>query len=119
MPLHDCSKHFPLELLNLFNEVSCTDGLIWVSEWNSLQHPVSSAFLASLYSDYMLTSRTAKFSCSGDSYTPADLRKFAKSQVSKNPLFSTSNIGFSSESPLDFKLETSLYRLIMCWETIL
>ncbi|KAG6390667.1 hypothetical protein SASPL_148406 [Salvia splendens] len=29
------------------------NGLIWVSEWNALQHPVASAFLAVLYSDYM------------------------------------------------------------------
>ncbi|PKI77425.1 hypothetical protein CRG98_002198 [Punica granatum] len=56
-------------------------GLIWVSEWNSLQHPVASAFLATVYSDYMLTSRTAKISCDGKSYKPSDLRKFAKSQV--------------------------------------
>nr|XP_027190527.1 endoglucanase 24-like [Cicer arietinum] len=36
------------------------DGLIWVSEWNSLQHPVASAFLAAVYSDYMLTLQTPK-----------------------------------------------------------
>jgi hypothetical protein len=56
-------------------------GLIWVSEWNALQHPVASAFLASLYSDYMRSSGTAKLSCNGYSYKPSDLRKFAKSQV--------------------------------------
>ncbi|KAJ6412029.1 hypothetical protein OIU84_005160 [Salix udensis] len=56
-------------------------GLIWVSEWNALQHPVASAFLACLYSDYMLSSGTAKLSCNGDSYKPSDLRKFAKSQA--------------------------------------
>ncbi|KAI8020281.1 Endoglucanase 2 [Camellia lanceoleosa] len=33
-------------------------GLIWVSQWNALQHPVASVFLAVIYSDYMLTSRT-------------------------------------------------------------
>ncbi|KAL4644236.1 hypothetical protein ACB092_02G149800, partial [Castanea dentata] len=38
-------------------------GLIWVSEWNSLQHPVASAFLAVLYSDYMLTSQTETLYC--------------------------------------------------------
>jgi hypothetical protein len=56
-------------------------GLIWVSEWNSLQHPVASAFLATLYSNYMLTSQTAKLSCSGKSFSAADLRDFAQSQV--------------------------------------
>lgn len=57
------------------------DGLIWVSEWNALQQPVASAFLAVIYSDYMLSSRTAQISCSGSSFKPADLRKFAMSQV--------------------------------------
>ncbi|XP_044510222.1 endoglucanase 10-like [Mangifera indica] len=61
---------------------SRTDGgLIWISQWNSLQHPVASAFLASLYSDYMLTSQTAELTCSGHSFKPSDLRDFAKDQA--------------------------------------
>ncbi|KAJ4889519.1 Endoglucanase 2 [Raphanus sativus] len=61
---------------------SRTDGgLIWVAEWNALQHPVSSAFLATLYSDYMLTSGVDKLSCGDTSFEPSDLRKFARSQV--------------------------------------
>ncbi|KAG6608589.1 Endoglucanase 24, partial [Cucurbita argyrosperma subsp. sororia] len=79
------------------------DGLIWVSEWNALQHPVSSAFLASLYSDYMLTSRTAKFSCSGETYTPADLRNFAKSQadyvLGNNPMKMSYLVGYGDKFP--------------------
>ncbi|GAB4839110.1 hypothetical protein Ancab_028638 [Ancistrocladus abbreviatus] len=58
-----------------------TRGLMWVSEWNSLQQPVASAFLAAVYSDYMISSRTVSISCSGKSYRPSDLRKFARSQV--------------------------------------
>ena len=58
-------------------------GLVWVNEWNALQHPVASAFLASLFSDYMLSSGTAKLLCNGYSYKPSDLRKFAKSQVGR------------------------------------
>lgn len=57
------------------------DGMIFISEWNALQHPVASAFLAVVYSDYMLSSRTAKITCNGDSFKPADIRKFAVSQV--------------------------------------
>ncbi|KAH9624582.1 hypothetical protein KSS87_004240 [Heliosperma pusillum] len=39
---------------------SRTDGgLVWVSEWNALQQPVAAAFLAVMYSDYMLSSETA------------------------------------------------------------
>lgn len=56
-------------------------GLIWIVKWNSLQHPVASAFLAVLYSDYMIASGTETLYCSGKSYQPHDLRKFAISQV--------------------------------------
>lgn len=57
-------------------------GLLYVAEWNSLQHPVASAFLAAVYGDYMLTSGKTELSCGGQSFSPADLRKFAQSQVS-------------------------------------
>lgn len=56
-------------------------GLLWVHEWNSLQHPVAASFLAVVYSDYMLTSRTPELHCSGKTFTPYDLRNFARSQV--------------------------------------
>ncbi|RRT41758.1 hypothetical protein B296_00020864 [Ensete ventricosum] len=56
-------------------------GLIWIDEWNALQHPVAASFLAVVYSDYMLTSRTPEIQCSGKSFTPTDLRNFATSQV--------------------------------------
>lgn len=83
---------------------SRTDGgLIWVSEWNTLQHPVASAFLASLYSDYMLSTRTASISCSGKRYRPSDLRKFAKSQadyvLGKNPLKMSFLVGYGDKYP--------------------
>ncbi|XP_002510516.2 endoglucanase 10 [Ricinus communis] len=83
---------------------SRTDGgLIWVSEWNALQHPVASAFLAALYSDYMLTSRTAKLSCDGTSFKPSDLRKFAKSQadyvLGKNPMKMSYLVGYGDKYP--------------------
>lgn len=78
-------------------------GLIWVSEWNSLQHPVASAFLATIYSDYMLTSRTAKISCSGQTYRPSDLRKFAQSQadyvLGDNPIKMSYLVGYGDNYP--------------------
>ncbi|KAK9270911.1 hypothetical protein L1049_026498 [Liquidambar formosana] len=78
-------------------------GLIWVSEWNALQHPVASAFLAALYSDYMLTSRTAKLQCDGDSFTPSDLRKFAISQadyvLGNNPMKMSFLVGYGDKYP--------------------
>ncbi|XP_062111298.1 endoglucanase 10-like [Humulus lupulus] len=76
-------------------------GLIWVSEWNALQHPVASAFLAALYSDYMLTSRTAKISCDGRSFTPADIRKFVRSQadyvLGENPMKMSFLVGYGDK----------------------
>jgi hypothetical protein len=60
---------------------NCAGGLLYVAEWNSLQHPVASAFLAAVYSDYMSASGKTELTCSGKSFRAADLRKFAKSQV--------------------------------------
>ncbi|OMO84647.1 Glycoside hydrolase, family 9 [Corchorus olitorius] len=78
-------------------------GLIWVTEWNSLQHPVASAFLAILYSDYMLTSRTETLYCSGNSYKPDDLRNFAISQadyvLGTNPMKLSYLAGYGSSYP--------------------
>ncbi|MBA0565791.1 hypothetical protein Golob_010648 [Gossypium lobatum] len=83
---------------------SRTDGgLVWISEWNALQHPVASAFLAALYSDYMLTSQTAKITCGDHSFKPSDLRKFAKSQadyvLGKNPLKMSFLVGYGDKYP--------------------
>lgn len=83
---------------------SRTDGgLIWVSEWNALQHPVASAFLATLYSDYLLTSGTSKLSCSGVSYKPSDLRNFARSQadyvLGNNPMGMSYLVGYGNKYP--------------------
>ncbi|KAH9693310.1 Endoglucanase 10 [Citrus sinensis] len=78
-------------------------GLIWVSEWNSLQHPVASAFLAAVYSDYMLTSRTAELTCDGHSFKPSDLRDFAKDQadyiLGNNPLKMSFLVGYGKKYP--------------------
>ncbi|XVE82501.1 hypothetical protein DITRI_Ditri16bG0009900 [Diplodiscus trichospermus] len=78
-------------------------GLIWISEWNSLQHPVAAAFLAVLYSDYMLTSQTETLYCSGNSYKPDDLRKFAMSQadyvLGANPMKISYLVGHGSSYP--------------------
>ncbi|KAK3131278.1 hypothetical protein QOZ80_6BG0504430 [Eleusine coracana subsp. coracana] len=78
-------------------------GLLYVAEWNSLQHPVASAFLAAVYSDYMMTSGKAELSCSGKSFTPVDLRKFAKSQadyvLGDNPMKLSYLVGYGDSYP--------------------
>ncbi|KAJ0085834.1 hypothetical protein Patl1_09560 [Pistacia atlantica] len=78
-------------------------GLIWISQWNSLQHPVASAFLAALYSDYMLTSQTAELTCSGRSFKPSDLRDFARDQadyvLGDNPMKMSFLVGYGKKFP--------------------
>ncbi|KAM0853561.1 hypothetical protein ACQ4PT_050992 [Festuca glaucescens] len=78
-------------------------GLLYVDEWNSLQHPVASAFLAAVYSDYMLTSGKTELSCGGQSFTPADLRGFAQSQadyvLGDNPMKLSYLVGYGDSYP--------------------
>lgn len=78
-------------------------GLIWIDEWNALQHPVAASFLAVIYSDYMLTSQTAEISCNGDSFTPSDLRNFAMSQadyiLGDNPMKLSYLVGYGDSYP--------------------
>ncbi|WOK95156.1 endoglucanase 24-like [Canna indica] len=80
---------------------SRTDGgLVWIQEWNAIQHPVAASFLAVLYSDYMLTSRTPEIQCSGKSFTPIDLRDFAISQIDyilgNNPMKLSYLVGYGN-----------------------
>uniref|UniRef100_A0A0E0RGM8 cellulase n=1 Tax=Oryza rufipogon TaxID=4529 RepID=A0A0E0RGM8_ORYRU len=78
-------------------------GLLYVDEWNSLQHPVASAFLAAVYSDYMQSSRKTELSCSGQGFSPSDLRKFAKSQadylLGSNPMKISCLVGYGDRYP--------------------
>ncbi|CAH9137821.1 unnamed protein product [Cuscuta epithymum] len=78
-------------------------GLIWVSQWNALQHPVASAFLAVVYSDYMRSSHTAKLLCDGKYFSSSDLRKFAMSQadyvLGDNPMGMSYLVGYGDKYP--------------------
>ncbi|KAL6603481.1 hypothetical protein ACP70R_043842 [Stipagrostis hirtigluma subsp. patula] len=78
-------------------------GLLYVAEWGSLQHPVASAFLAAVYSDYMRTSGKTELSCDGQSFTASDLRKFAESQadyvLGDNPMKMSYLVGYGDSYP--------------------
>ncbi|WOL19128.1 endoglucanase 24-like [Canna indica] len=83
---------------------SRTDGgLVWIDEWNALQHPVAASFLAVVYSDYMLTSRTPEIQCSGKTFSPTDLRNFATSQadylLGDNPMKLSYLVGYGDNYP--------------------
>ncbi|GFP85858.1 endoglucanase 24 [Phtheirospermum japonicum] len=70
---------------------------------NRLSHPVASAFLAIVYSDYMLSSRTPRLSCNGRNFRPSDLRKFALSQadyvLGDNPMKMSYLVGYGEKYP--------------------
>ncbi|KAM7524082.1 hypothetical protein LguiA_013984 [Lonicera macranthoides] len=78
-------------------------GLLWVSEWNVLQYSVASAFLALVYSDYMLSSHTSTLYCAGKLYNPMDLRNFAILQANyalgNNPVNMSYLVGHGSNYP--------------------
>jgi hypothetical protein len=81
-----CVENFMIciTVLHSFTYTNCdlnAGGLVWISGWNSLQHATNAAFLAVVYSDYMLTSQTAAVECSGKYFSPTDIRNFAISQV--------------------------------------
>jgi len=77
--------------------------LLYVAEWNSLQHPVASAFLAAVYSDYMSASGKTELTCSGKSFRAADLRKFSRSQadyvLGDNPMKLSYLVGYGDSYP--------------------
>ncbi|WCJ25030.1 glycosyl hydrolase 9B7 [Euphorbia peplus] len=78
-------------------------GLIWVEKWNALQYSVASAFLALVFSDYMLSSDTPSLYCTGELYSPSHLRTFAVSQaeyiLGQNPNEMSYVVGYGMEYP--------------------
>lgn len=71
-----------------------TGGLIWIAEWNALQHPVAVAFLASLYGDYMEKSDNENLECDEKTFKSEDLREFAKKQVSCKLINYNTKLGY-------------------------
>ncbi|KAH9759029.1 Endoglucanase 2 [Citrus sinensis] len=78
-------------------------GLIWIAEWNALQHPVAVAFLASLYGDYMEKSDNENLECDEKTFKSEDLREFAKKQadyvLGDNPNSMSYLVGYSKKFP--------------------
>ncbi|XP_065851287.1 endoglucanase 24-like [Euphorbia lathyris] len=78
-------------------------GLIWVEKWNALQYSMASAFLALVFSDYMVSSHTSSLYCTGKLYSPEQLRSFAISQadyvLGGNPREMSYVVGYGMEYP--------------------
>lgn len=78
-------------------------GYIWLNEWSALQHGINSALLASFYSDYLVAAKSSGITCSGKSFTHAQLRAFASSQANyvlgNNPLSTSFMVGYGEKHP--------------------
>lgn len=74
-----------------------------MSQWDALQYSVASAFLALVYSDYMLTSHTSNLYCDGELFDPMEIRNFAITQadyvLGNNPMKMSYLLGYGSRYP--------------------
>ncbi|KAL6844178.1 hypothetical protein ACP4OV_025851 [Aristida adscensionis] len=77
-------------------------GLLYVDDWNNMQYVSSSTFLLTVYADYLAVSR-GSLKCPDAELHPADILKFAKSQVDyvlgKNPKGMSYMVGYGSSFP--------------------
>ncbi|KAL6651802.1 hypothetical protein ACP70R_010727 [Stipagrostis hirtigluma subsp. patula] len=77
-------------------------GLLYVDDWNNLQYVTSSTFLLTVYADYLAVSRGA-LKCPDGEVQPAEILKFAKSQVDyilgKNPKGMSYMVGYGGSFP--------------------
>ncbi|CAN6468076.1 unnamed protein product [Victoria cruziana] len=78
-------------------------GLLYLQHWNNLQFVTSTAFLLSLYSDLLSSSRSILRCSSGAAAHPAELLQFAKSQVDyilgDNPRGTSYMVGYGRNYP--------------------
>ncbi|CAN1124234.1 Endoglucanase 11 [Linum perenne] len=86
------------------NNVAHTPGgLIYVREWNNMQHVSTAAFLMTYYSDFLLESGQDHLNCHTGPVSHDELLKFAKSQVDyilgSNPMNMSYLVGYGSKYP--------------------
>ncbi|MBA0554054.1 hypothetical protein Golob_013186 [Gossypium lobatum] len=77
-------------------------GLIFRQRWNNMQFVTSASFLATVYSDYLASSR-GNFKCAAGNVAPSELLSFAKSQVDyilgDNPRATSYMVGYGNNFP--------------------
>ncbi|KAL4348347.1 hypothetical protein GQ457_17G021780 [Hibiscus cannabinus] len=77
-------------------------GLIFRQRWNNMQFVTSASFLATVYSDYLTSSR-GSLKCSAGNVAPSQLLSFAKSQVDyllgDNPRATSYMVGYGNNYP--------------------
>ncbi|OMP02983.1 Glycoside hydrolase, family 9 [Corchorus olitorius] len=77
-------------------------GLIFRQRWNNMQFVTSASFLATIYSDYLTSSR-GTLKCAAGNVAPSELLSFAKSQVDyllgDNPRATSYMVGYGNNYP--------------------
>ncbi|KAK8537929.1 hypothetical protein V6N13_096274 [Hibiscus sabdariffa] len=77
-------------------------GLIFRQRWNNMQFVTSASFLATVYSDYLTSSR-GSLKCASGNVAPSQLLSFAKSQVDyllgDNPRATSYMVGYGNNYP--------------------
>ncbi|XVF12983.1 hypothetical protein REPUB_Repub08aG0167400 [Reevesia pubescens] len=77
-------------------------GLIFRQRWNNMQFVTSASFLATVYSDYLTSSR-GSLKCAAGNVAPSELLSFAKSQVDyllgDNPRATSYMVGYGNNYP--------------------
>ncbi|KAB2632909.1 endoglucanase 6-like precursor [Pyrus ussuriensis x Pyrus communis] len=77
-------------------------GLIYRQRWNNMQFVTSASFLATVYSDYLTSSRST-LQCASGNVAPNELLSFAQSQVDyilgDNPRATSYMVGYGNNYP--------------------
>ncbi|KAH7533113.1 hypothetical protein FEM48_Zijuj04G0095700 [Ziziphus jujuba var. spinosa] len=78
-------------------------GLLYIRQWNNMQYVSTSAFLLTLYSDFLKSSNQKLITCHGGTVSHEEIFSFAKSQVDyilgSNPLNMSYLVGYGSNYP--------------------
>lgn len=98
------AEHYLCSCLNKSTNDSNVDrtpsGLLYIRQWNNMQYVSTSAFLATVYADYLNTNTLI---CSSGEVSHDQLISFAKSQVDyilgSNPLSTSYLVGFGPKYP--------------------
>lgn len=100
------AQHYVCSCLNMSSSDSnvrrSPGGLLFVRQWNNMQYVASTAFLLTVYSDYLAASGE-ELQCPQGTSSPQQILSFVKSQVDyilgSNPLGMSYLVGFGPKYP--------------------
>ncbi|MBA0552194.1 hypothetical protein Golob_023027 [Gossypium lobatum] len=101
---HQKAEHFMCSLIGkgTRNVQKTPGGLMFRQRWNNMQFVTSASFLATVYSDYLASSR-GTLKCAAGNVAPTQLLSFAKSQVDyllgDNPRGTSYMVGYGNNFP--------------------